>query len=31
LSKDKLMKQFKRYYDLWINKQTKKQMEVAWN
>ena len=29
LSKDKLMKLFKRYYDLWNNKQTKKQMEGA--
>ena len=27
-SKDKLIKLFRRYYDLWINKQTK-QMEVA--
>lgn len=27
-SKDKLIKQFKRYYDLWINKKTK-QLEVA--
>ena len=27
-SKDKLIKQFRRYYDLWINKQTK-QLEVA--
>jgi len=29
-SKDKLIKLFRRYYDLWINKQTK-QLEVAWN
>ncbi len=28
-SKDKLIKLFRRYYDLWINKQTK-QLEVAW-
>ena len=28
LSKDKLIKLFRRYYDLWINKQTK-QLEVA--
>jgi hypothetical protein len=25
-----LIKLFRRYYDLWINKQTK-QLEVAWN